>query len=68
MDLKKINERYEQIILSNLPQNEKDKRLAVLMSEMEADFNIPMLRNSEWESKNRKVIALYRKIANSRKL
>nr|WP_012477122.1 hypothetical protein [Heyndrickxia coagulans]ABJ99985.1 hypothetical protein [Heyndrickxia coagulans] len=68
MDLKEINERYEKIILSNTPQDEKDKQLAGLMSEMETDFNIPMLRRPEWERENRSVIALYRKIANSRKL
>lgn len=68
MDLKEINERYEKIILSNTPQDEKDKQLAGLMSEIETDFNIPMLRRPEWERENRSVIALYRKIANSRKL
>jgi len=66
MDLKKINSRYEEIIHSDRPEEIKTNQLSMLMTYMEGHFSIPMLRNEEWESKNRKVIALYRKISRSR--
>jgi hypothetical protein len=64
--LSEINKRYEDIMFSNDPQQVKTTKLSSLMTEMERLFSIPMLRNNEWESENRKVIALYRKISKSR--
>jgi hypothetical protein len=64
--LSDINKRYEEIMLSNDSQQVKTTKLSNLMTEMEGVFSIPMLRNDEWESENRKVIALYRKISKSR--
>ncbi|WP_430508385.1 hypothetical protein [Rossellomorea marisflavi] len=66
MDLKQVNSEYERIIHSSRDNETKDKMLANLMTAMEAEYNIPMTRNPEWEEQNRKVIALYRKISNSR--
>ena len=66
MDLKEINNRYEEIIHSDRPEDIKTNQLSMLMTYMEGEFSIPMLRNPEWESNNRKVIALYRKISMSR--
>lgn len=66
MDLKEINNRYEEIIHSDSPVEIKTNQLSMLMTYMEGEFSIPMLRNPEWESNNRKIIALYRKISRSR--
>lgn len=68
MTISEYNQRYETVIHSNLSDREKTMKLSNLMTELELAFNIPMQRKPEWEEKNRPVIALYRKIANSRKL
>ena len=65
MILRQLNERYEAIMRLN-DVNTRDRQLAELMTEMEKQFNIPMLRNETWEKENRTVIALYRKISLSR--
>lgn len=64
--LSEIHQRYENIIHSNKLDTEKDKDLAALMTDMEQEFRIPLLRNEEWEVENRPVIALYRIISESR--
>ena len=64
----KFNKRYEEIIHADLPNGEKNRRLAALMTEMEREFKIPVLRNEAWEKENKAVIALYRKISMSRTL
>ncbi|MBL5772724.1 hypothetical protein [Heyndrickxia sporothermodurans] len=66
MDLKEINQEYENIMHSNHSDDKKAQLLAQLMTQMERQFSIPMLKNQEWENQNRKVIALYRKISRSR--
>lgn len=66
--LTEFNQEYEQIIFSAATEDRKARNLAELMTEMERTFKIPALRNEEWESKNRSVIALYRKISISREL
>lgn len=57
---------YESIIHADQPR--KDILLADLMTEMEKQFKIPMLRNEEWERENVKVIAMYRKLSITRTL
>jgi DNA invertase Pin-like site-specific DNA recombinase len=57
---------YERIIHADQPK--KDILLAGLMTEMERQFKIPMLRNEEWERENKKVIAMYRKLRITRTL
>lgn len=61
-----LNDEYENILHSDLPEKEKNRKYAELMTEMEHNFKIPMLRDFEWERENRAVIALYRKISLSR--
>lgn len=56
--------RYEAIMFDS--DTNKDKKLSDLMTEMEKEYQIPMIRKAEWEKENRKVIALYRKISMSR--
>ena len=57
---------YEKIIHADQPR--KDILLAGLMTEMEKQFKIPMLRNEVWERENIKVIATYRKLSITRTL
>lgn len=66
MDLKAINQEYESILHSNYSDDKKAQLLAELMTKMESLFSIPMLKSQEWENKNKKVIAMYRKISRSR--
>lgn len=66
--LSDFNEEYEKIMRSPITQYTKDVKLAELMTIMEKEFSVPMLKDVEWERNNRKVIAMYRKISNSRKL
>lgn len=53
---------YEKIIHSNQTSHRKDILLAELITEMEVQFNIPLVWDREWEQRNRKVIAMYRKL------
>lgn len=64
--MKEIHEEYERILHSDLSAEEKSRRFAKLMTKMEREFNIPILRNVEWERKNKAVVSLYRKISMSR--
>ena len=57
---------YKRIIHADQPR--KDILLAGLMTEMEKQFNIPMLRNELWERENIKVIAMYRHYKNTVKV
>lgn len=66
--LKSINECYEKILHSDLSDDEKTRRYAELMTDMEREYRIPALRNVAWKKENRAVISLYRKISMSRKL
>ncbi|KAA0940156.1 hypothetical protein FQ087_22110 [Sporosarcina sp. ANT_H38] len=68
MTLIEFNQRYEEILFSSDSNDAKSLRYAELMTELEKTFHIPMLKNEDWEQKNRKVIALYRKISLSRQL
>ena len=63
-----FNEIYESILHSDLSAKEKNRQFARLMTDMEREFNIPIIRNLEWEKKNKAVVALYRKISMSRTL
>ncbi|WP_163531434.1 hypothetical protein [Halobacillus ihumii] len=66
--LYECHKQYEKIMQSGLSDFQKDRELSDLMSYMERNFSIPSLQNEEWEKKNRKVIALYRKVSLSRSL
>lgn len=61
-----FNQIYENIMHSDASQEEKDRQLARLMTELEKVFNIPVLRDPEWEKENKAVVALYRKVSMSR--
>lgn len=46
----------------------RDYRLAALMTDMEGAFNVPTLKNDEWESANPAVAELYREVSKARGL
>lgn len=52
----------------HMNQEQKDVRIAGLMTDMERRYEIPMLRNEQWEKDNSYVISVYRKISDMRKL
>lgn len=62
------NQIYENIMFSDESREEKDRQLARLMSELERQYNIPIVRDPEWEKKNKAVVSLYRKVSLSRVL
>lgn len=68
----KLNQFYKQAIQidrdPHLFQDQKDKKLAGLMTEMEIMYEIPMLRSIEWEKKHPEIISIYREISDMRKL
>jgi len=66
--LAEINAEYERILHSDKSNEQKDKALAHLMTTMEGEFKIPSLRDESFEKKHRTVIALYRKLSQSRTL
>lgn len=64
--LTKINADYENVLHGNLSNKQKTKKLVELMNELERTYKIPVLKDEAYEQKNKKVIALYRKISMSR--
>lgn len=65
LTLKLFEERYEKIMgESSLPR--RDIRLGELMEEMEKTFQIPVLKNTDWESLNPEIVDLYQRVSNSR--
>jgi hypothetical protein len=66
--LAQINRDYEVIMHGQIQEPLKSRMLAGLMDELESTYTIPCLRNGKWESRNKPVIALYRKINLSRDL
>jgi len=66
--LKEFDDCYESLISSNKSYHEKSDQLGMLMTEMEKEFEIPILKSKSWERENKAVTALYRKISISRDL
>ena len=65
--LSEINQQYQEITHSDMKEPTRSRKLAGLMTEMEAEYNIPMIRTEDWEIRNRPIFVLYRKISLSRK-
>ncbi|SDM42089.1 hypothetical protein [Bacillus sp. OK048] len=66
MNLSDIEKEYATILHSS--DEQKDVKLAGLMTKLEREFSIPMLKDEQWERNNKAVIAMYRKISISRDL
>ena len=64
--LEEINQAYQDITHSDMKEPTRSRKLAGLMTEMESEYNIPMIRTEEWEIRNKAVFVLYRKISMSR--
>ena len=66
-DLKKFNEKFEEIKNNNnLSANKKGIEYARLMTELEKVYNIPMIQNEEFDNLQEDVKNLYLKISNAR--
>ncbi|MEK4181754.1 hypothetical protein NSQ61_20135 [Aeribacillus sp. FSL K6-1121] len=61
-----FTKRFKNILSSKTPQSIKDARLANLMSDLERAYNIPMLRNENFEKQNPFVMQLYRTVSEAR--
>ncbi|MCW1312667.1 MAG: hypothetical protein OH338_04545 [Candidatus Parvarchaeota archaeon] len=46
----------------------KDKKLSKLMTELERDYKIPMLRDKDFEDQNKELIEIYKKISFAREV
>lgn len=66
MTPREYEQRFNTILNLSKSPNEKDELLAILMTEMERAFQIPMIKNKAWEEENIEVYALYRKVSESR--
>jgi len=64
--LLEYHQKYEKIMSNTTNNLSKDKQLSRLMNQLEKEFQIPAIRDQAWEATNKEIIALYRKIANSR--
>ncbi|WP_018130181.1 hypothetical protein [Effusibacillus pohliae] len=60
-------EYYQQIMQLDVPDYERDIRLAELMTLMENHFRIPLWRDEEYYRQNPDVIEFYRSVSFSRK-
>lgn len=66
--LVEINQTYEEIINKEIKEPYRSRKLADLMDELERSYKVPAVKNEAWESQNKTIITLYRKISLSRKL
>jgi hypothetical protein len=67
MNLTGYNRSYEEI-MKLPPSPRRDKQLSELLDKMKREYNIPLLRDPNWEAENPKIIEMYRKISMSRDL
>ena len=58
--------RAEQIQTGKQSAESKAVQLAAIMTKMERQYEIPMLRDPKWEAKNQEIITAYRKISDMR--
>ena len=52
----------------SMTEDQKDVRLAELMTSMERVYKIPMLRNEQWNKDNPYIICIYHEISNMRSI
>lgn len=64
MRLDEYEKRFGFILEMDSKQSEKDR--SGLMTDLERDFQVPMMKDETWERGNPEVYALYRIIADSR--
>lgn len=64
----KYETRFNYLKTAEMSTELRDLKLARLMAEMERELRIPMLRDEEFENKNKEIIRLYKEIANGRSL
>ncbi|MED3728872.1 hypothetical protein HPB58_09325 [Priestia filamentosa] len=66
LSLSMINKQYEEVLLLKTTHAIKFLKLSHLLTYMRKKYFVPPIENEKWETENRKVIALYRKIIISR--
>lgn len=68
VNLKEYEQKYGILMDSDMPIDRRDRQLSKLMTQIEKSFKIPSINDERWNSHNKEVIELYRKISNSRSL
>lgn len=68
MTLNEYYQRYELILKMPIGVIEKDKMLSSLMTDLERNFHIPMIKNESWQQEHLSVHTLYTKVSESRSL
>ncbi|WNF33804.1 hypothetical protein RI196_03720 [Aeribacillus composti] len=58
--------RFKEIM--NGPNSLRDSRLVILMSDLEQAYNIPTLRDQEFEKQNPYLMQLYRTVSEARSI
>ncbi len=66
MELIEITSRYNRVLSSQRDQYEKDKAYAAIMTDMEKQFQIPMMKDEGYEKDHSDILDLYRRISMSR--
>jgi hypothetical protein len=67
-ELRSIRGEYAKLLLlsDQLSQEEKDKQLSTLMTEMERKYHIPALRNETFNQENPDVMRIYLELSQAR--
>lgn len=68
MTLNEYYQRYELILKMPIGLIEKDKMLSSLMTDLERNFHIPMIKDESWQKEHLSVHTLYTKVSESRSL
>ena len=53
--LSEINQQYQEITHSDMKEPTRSRKLAGLMTEMEAEYNITVIRTEEWKIRNKAI-------------
>lgn len=56
----------ELILSIRMTKQDRNIKLATLMTKMEVQFKIPALNSEKFNAENKEIIALYREISNAR--
>lgn len=65
-EILEFTKRLNSILDSSAPSRIKDIKLANLMTDLELDYQIPMLNDEEFNKSNPYVIQLYRTVSEAR--
>lgn len=65
-ELNDFKQYFEIVLSTHMTRQNRNIKLATLMTKMEQHFKIPALNSEKFNAENKEVIALYRKISDAR--